>query len=167
MKLRMLAIVIVALLFAAIASPAQAMYHPGMGRFMQRDMLGYPDGMNRYAAYHVMHGGLDPTGLGWVEDQLAQQAGIPDDEIRAANSNGYSALDPQYVPQKNPYSQYYEGKKRNDEFEYKTPSDIGFSRNRSRVIAVFEPKTNVCRKMVEHWLVLPPFLKQNRGFLTP
>ncbi|MFA7237686.1 MAG: hypothetical protein WC058_12560, partial [Phycisphaeraceae bacterium] len=39
-------------------------------------------------------------------------------------------------------------------------------RNRSRVIAVFEPKTNVCRKMVEHWLVLPPFLKQNRGFLT-
>ncbi|MFA7237953.1 MAG: hypothetical protein WC058_13905, partial [Phycisphaeraceae bacterium] len=39
--------------------------------------------------------------------------------------------------------------------------------NRSRVIAVFEPKTNVCRKMVEHWLVLPPFLKQNRGFLTP
>ena len=41
------------------------------------------------------------------------------------------------------------------------------NRNRSRVIAVFEPKTNVCRKMVEHWLVLPPFLKQNRGFLTP
>jgi len=40
-------------------------------------------------------------------------------------------------------------------------------RNRSRVIAVFEPKTNVCRKMVEHWLILPPFLKQNRGFLTP
>ena len=24
---------------------------------------GYPDGMNSYAAYHVMHGGVDPTGL--------------------------------------------------------------------------------------------------------
>lgn len=23
---------------------------------------GYPDGMNRYAAYHVMHGGVDPSG---------------------------------------------------------------------------------------------------------
>lgn len=24
---------------------------------------GYPDGMNRYAGYHIMHGGVDPSGL--------------------------------------------------------------------------------------------------------
>ena len=23
---------------------------------------GYPDGMNRYAGYHIMHGGVDPYG---------------------------------------------------------------------------------------------------------
>ena len=33
------------------------------GRFIQRDPLGYPDGMNTYAAYHVMGGTLDPMGL--------------------------------------------------------------------------------------------------------
>jgi RHS repeat-associated protein len=32
------------------------------GRFIGRDPLGYPDGPNRYAAYHVMHGGVDPSG---------------------------------------------------------------------------------------------------------
>lgn len=26
---------------------------------------GYTDGMNQYAAYHVMHGGVDPSGLEW------------------------------------------------------------------------------------------------------
>lgn len=34
-----------------------------LGRFMQRDPLGYPDGMNGYAAYHVLGGNLDPSGL--------------------------------------------------------------------------------------------------------
>ena len=38
------------------------MLDPLTGRFMQRDPLGYPEGMNSYAAYHVMHGGLDPFG---------------------------------------------------------------------------------------------------------
>lgn len=33
------------------------------GRFMQRDPLGYPDGLNAYAAYHVMWGGVDPMGM--------------------------------------------------------------------------------------------------------
>ncbi|MEM9109501.1 MAG: RHS repeat-associated core domain-containing protein [Planctomycetota bacterium] len=32
------------------------------GRFVQNDPLDYPDGMNRYAAYHVMYGSLDSTG---------------------------------------------------------------------------------------------------------
>jgi len=38
------------------------MLNPATGRFQQRDPLGYPDGMNRYAGYHVMHGGWDPWG---------------------------------------------------------------------------------------------------------
>jgi RHS repeat-associated protein len=38
---------------------------PPLGRFGQRDPLGYPDGMNAYAGYHVMWGGVDPLGLRW------------------------------------------------------------------------------------------------------
>jgi len=37
-------------------------YLPPLGRFAQTDPLGYPDGLNRYAAYHVMRGGVDPSG---------------------------------------------------------------------------------------------------------
>lgn len=36
---------------------------PLTGRFLTRDPLGYPDGFNAYAAYHVMLGGLDPSGM--------------------------------------------------------------------------------------------------------
>lgn len=39
------------------------MLDPASGRFIQRDPLGYPDGMNSYAAYHVMRGGVDPWGM--------------------------------------------------------------------------------------------------------
>ncbi|MCC5830341.1 MAG: RHS repeat-associated core domain-containing protein, partial [Phycisphaeraceae bacterium] len=38
-------------------------YHPLLGRFMQRDPLGYVDGGNLYAGYFVMWGGVDPMGL--------------------------------------------------------------------------------------------------------
>jgi RHS repeat-associated protein len=38
-------------------------WNPPLGRFNQPDPLGYPDGMNRFAGYHVLHGGLDPSGL--------------------------------------------------------------------------------------------------------
>ncbi len=44
---------------------------PRFGRFMQRDPLGYIDGMSVYTYYAGMHGGVDPTGLldaGWAED---------------------------------------------------------------------------------------------------
>ncbi len=48
---------------------AQAMLNPTLGRFMQRDSYqhnrvggGYQDGMNRYAYYAGMEGGVDPTG---------------------------------------------------------------------------------------------------------
>ncbi len=39
---------------------------PELGRFMQRDPMGYPDGMNSYAAYMGMRGGVDPSGTRWV-----------------------------------------------------------------------------------------------------
>lgn len=39
------------------------MLDPETGRFLQRDMLGYPDGMNAYGAYHVMWQDADPAGL--------------------------------------------------------------------------------------------------------
>ena len=38
-------------------------YSVRLGRFMQRDPLGYPDGMNTYAAYHVLGVCLDPDGV--------------------------------------------------------------------------------------------------------
>lgn len=39
------------------------MLDPVMGRFLQRDPLGYPDGASGYAAYHVLRYTLDPSGL--------------------------------------------------------------------------------------------------------
>lgn len=39
------------------------MLNPRTGRFMQRDPAGYVDGMNQYAAFHVMHSTVDPMGL--------------------------------------------------------------------------------------------------------
>jgi len=43
-------------------------YHAELGRFVSRDFLEYPDGMNLYGAYFVP-GGVDPSGLyrGWWE----------------------------------------------------------------------------------------------------
>ena len=49
-------------------------YDRHVGRFLQRDPLGYPDGMNGYAAYHVMHGGVDPTGRCLDVDVLKARA---------------------------------------------------------------------------------------------
>ena len=40
----------------------ERMLDPGTGRFLQRDPLEYMDGMNLYAAYHVLLFGLDPIG---------------------------------------------------------------------------------------------------------
>jgi RHS repeat-associated protein len=39
-------------------------WNPLVGRFNQQDPLGYHDGMNVYAGYHVMWGDVDPFGLG-------------------------------------------------------------------------------------------------------
>ena len=38
-------------------------WHTSLGRFISMDPSGTPDGLNRYAGYHVLHGGVDPTGL--------------------------------------------------------------------------------------------------------
>lgn len=37
---------------------------------MQRDPLGYPDGMNLYAAYHVMYAGVDPMGTELIRNRV-------------------------------------------------------------------------------------------------
>ncbi|MFI4859773.1 MAG: RHS repeat domain-containing protein [Phycisphaerales bacterium JB063] len=42
------------------------MLDPSTGRFLQRDPLGYPDGMNSYAAYHVTLDSVDPYGLAQI-----------------------------------------------------------------------------------------------------
>ena len=46
----------------ALPESSDGVMHPRMGRFLQRDPVGYPEGMHSYAAYHVMHGGVDPEG---------------------------------------------------------------------------------------------------------
>jgi len=49
------------------------MLDPITGRFIQRDPLGYPDGLNTYAAYHVMWGGVDPLGLWKIDRKTTDQ----------------------------------------------------------------------------------------------
>ncbi|NBB86882.1 MAG: hypothetical protein GVY12_11785, partial [Bacteroidetes bacterium] len=39
------------------------MRHVTLARWLQRDPIGYADGMNAYGAYHVIQGELDPSGL--------------------------------------------------------------------------------------------------------
>lgn len=62
-RLRSFAFILAGLVCLLASDYASAMYDPGVGRFLQRDPSGYPDGMNSYGAYHVMRGGGDPTGL--------------------------------------------------------------------------------------------------------
>lgn len=78
-------LMIAALILLALApTSVLAVYHPRLGRFMQRDPVGYPDGTNTYAAHHVMHGTNDPSGL-WVIDRaggvLATAEAEPGDSI--------------------------------------------------------------------------------------
>jgi RHS repeat-associated protein len=45
-------------------------YDALLGRFLERDPLGYPDGLNTYAAYHVMYWGVDPWGMAWYDFEV-------------------------------------------------------------------------------------------------
>ncbi|MBX2852628.1 MAG: hypothetical protein KTR15_12890 [Phycisphaeraceae bacterium] len=56
----------------------RARYHdPALGRFLERDPLGYPDGLNTYAAYHVMYGGVDPSGMQTYQVKIPSQYFLP------------------------------------------------------------------------------------------
>ncbi len=60
------------ILIASAATPAHAM----------RDPIGYPDGMNTYAGYHILHGSVDPMGLefvqkSWTRDDYYRQMWKP------------------------------------------------------------------------------------------
>ncbi|MEM1212199.1 MAG: hypothetical protein AAGI68_07855 [Planctomycetota bacterium] len=63
MRRSILPVLIAALTCIVLTTDAIAIYHPGLGRFAQRDPLGYPDGMNGYAGHHVAYQALDPSGL--------------------------------------------------------------------------------------------------------
>ncbi len=43
-------------------------WHSDLGRFISRDPAGYPDGMNRYAGYHIFGSTVDPSGLDTPQD---------------------------------------------------------------------------------------------------
>ena len=63
MSIRSSTAIVALLLFTANASPAMAVYHARMGRFLQRDPLGHVDGMNTYEYVRsgpVVH--ADPAG---------------------------------------------------------------------------------------------------------
>src|SRR5690606_117083 len=66
--------------------------NPRLQRFNQRDPLGYPDGMNTYAAYHILHGTLDPDGLkkccGGKEKPKKSSGGILGTPFFDQNSGG-------------------------------------------------------------------------------
>ena len=50
-------------------------YSPGLGRFCERDPIGYADGMNLYAGYFVP-GGMDPSGLIMIRCKCTNYFGI-------------------------------------------------------------------------------------------
>ena len=53
-------------------------YDRHAGKFVQKDPAGYPDGMNGYAAYHVMYRGVDPSGTRFVMDANGRGSRIRD-----------------------------------------------------------------------------------------
>ncbi|MCC5828033.1 MAG: RHS repeat-associated core domain-containing protein [Phycisphaeraceae bacterium] len=73
-------------------------YHPLLGRFMQRDPLGYVDGGNLYAAYFAMWGGVDPEGLAIIRLEDYDQVQVqPLSTLSAIPTTGSWASTP-YTP---------------------------------------------------------------------
>ncbi len=71
------------------------MYAPQMGRFLQRDPIGYPDGPNAYAGYAAMYGSVDPFGLYeldihfYMTYYLACKCGLANDPCEVENQYDY------------------------------------------------------------------------------
>jgi len=86
------------------------MLDPLTGRFLQRDPLAYPDGMNTYAAYHVMYGGVDPSGTNGVPfvipDDTVCMCGVtppPPTKPCSENQNAYKI---EFATKEGPCSQF-------------------------------------------------------------
>ncbi len=87
---------VLALLLSLLApAHASAMLDPGLGRFNQRDPHPdtYPDGMNAYAGYHVMLGGVDSSGL--TKCSLSEDDDVRSDRecCRDAKAEGLHKVD--------------------------------------------------------------------------
>ncbi|MEO0966416.1 MAG: hypothetical protein AAFY08_15025 [Planctomycetota bacterium] len=83
-----------ALLLTLLAPAASAIMHPQMGRFLQRDPLGYVDGLGVYTQYAVMHGQLDPTGR--VSTSFVSPPGYYTQPIRRAHGKVVTSTDATY-----------------------------------------------------------------------
>ena len=80
------------------------MLNSKLKRFNQRDPLGYPDGMNTYAAYHVLYGGVDPWGM----ESLLDKAGRYGRTATSVAKIGLNSLHNTFIDATNPL---YEGTK--------------------------------------------------------
>jgi len=86
---------VTAFAIAALTQPAQAMYHPTMGRFLQRDPIGYSDGMNLYE--YVKSTPCDATdaygekavkGNEWGDWEVVQESHSGGDPLKAKFGKG-------------------------------------------------------------------------------
>ena len=80
MSVRPLAGLITCLLLSITASPAVAMYNPSIGRYLQRDPLVYPDGLNSYEYVRSnAQAHRDPSGLAAEPAENTEPADDADD----------------------------------------------------------------------------------------
>jgi hypothetical protein len=89
---------VTAFVIAAFTQPAQAMYHPTVGRFLQRDSSGYADGMSLYEYVNSRPPSLLDTGGLWIVKregkQYAAALAEPGDTIASlADIIGLNALE--------------------------------------------------------------------------
>lgn len=89
MKIRMFVILAAALLLTAIVSPVQAMYHPGMGRFMQRDPG--PGGTSGSMPSRVGHAGINRQ----YADGMNLYQYVRSNPIRYVDFTGWQAAEPE------------------------------------------------------------------------
>jgi len=68
------------------------MWNVHLGRFNQVDPTGYPDGLHRYAGYHVMHFAVDPFGLEILDLTHATKPSSAVSIVRGGLGNGTDNL---------------------------------------------------------------------------